>query len=96
MSGMTQPLLVKVLGTSPAKIYLDVDNNGHRSYTQRTVALPYSVTVSGQAESVAIMAQAEGGTGSAKLSCAIEMGGTDMATDRASGAGSLVSCELDP
>lgn len=96
MPAMTQPLLVRVLGTSSARIYLGVENDGQRSYTQRTVTLPYSVTVSGQAQSVTVLAQKEGGTAGATISCAIEMDGTPMTTDRAAGTDSAVSCELDP
>jgi hypothetical protein len=96
MSAMTQVLVVRVLGTGSARVYLDLDTNGQRSYTERTVALPYSVTVSGQAESVVVNAQTQSRKASSTISCAIDMGGTPMATDRASGQGSLVSCELDP
>ena len=96
MPSVSRPWIVKVTGTSQARLYLDVDVNGQRSYTQRTVTLPYSLTVAGQAESVAVMAQAEGGKPSAKIGCTISMDGMPMAADRASGAGSLVSCEADP
>jgi hypothetical protein len=96
MPSMTQPVVVKVGGNSAAKIYLDLDVKGRRSYTQRTVKLPYSVDVTGQAESVAVIAQAQGGTATATIDCAIVMDGMSMATNRASGANSLVSCEADP
>jgi hypothetical protein len=96
MPAMTEPLVVRVAGTSSARVYLDLDNNGQRSYTRRTVALPYSVTVPGQAESVAVIAQTQGKTASSTISCTIEMNGTPMAADRASGPDSLVSCEVDP
>lgn len=90
---MTEPLTVRVGGTGSARIYLDLDSDGQRSYTQRMVTLPYSVVVSGQAESVAVIAQARG---TATISCAIDMNGVAMAANRASGARSLVSCEADP
>jgi len=95
-SSMARPWIVTVTGTSQARLYLDVDVDGQRSYTQRTVTLPYSLTVAGQAESVAVMAQAQDGKPSARISCIISMDGMSMAADRASGADSLVSCEADP
>jgi hypothetical protein len=96
MTSAMPPLLVKVLGTRSARVELDVDDDGQRSFTQRTVTLPYTVAVNGRAESVAVIAQANDGAASAAISCTIEMDGTAMTTDRASGAHSLVSCELDP
>jgi hypothetical protein len=96
MASMTQPVVVKVGGNSAAKVYLDLDVNGQRSYSQRTVKLPYSVDVTGSAESVAVIAQAQGGTATATINCAIVMDGMAMTTNRASGANSLVSCEADP
>jgi len=96
MARMAPPLLVRVLGTRSARIYLDVDVDGQRSDTEQTVALPYSVSVTGQAESVAVLAQAQGGTRSTTISCAITMAGMSTTTDRASGPGSAVSCEVDP
>jgi hypothetical protein len=96
MPRMAPPLLVRVLGTRSARNYLDVDVNGQRSDTEQTVALPYSVSVTGQAESVVVLAQAQGGTRSTTISCAITMAGMSTTTGRASGPGSAVSCEVDP
>ncbi len=85
MAAMAQPLLVQVAGTSSARIYLGVENNGQRTYTQRTVTLPYSMTVPGQAQSVTVLAQQAGGTGGGTISCVIDMDGTPMVTDRSAG-----------
>jgi hypothetical protein len=96
MPTMTDPLTVRVRGTGSASIYLDLDDNGQRSYTQRTVTLPYSLTVNGQEESIAVMAELRDNATAATISCAIDMDGTSMAADRASGVDPLVSCEADP
>ena len=96
MSTMTQAFVVRVLGTTSARIDLDIDINGQRFYMRRSVALPYSVTVPGQAESVAVIAQVQSESASSTVSCAIGMNGMPMVTDRSSGADPLVSCELDP